>query len=146
MRVSVVYAQNMSKDFDKWNENKKAIENRPFQENVHERDIWWASIGINVGSEQDGKNEYYERPVLILRRFSRKVVLTIPLTSKPKSDPYHFHFISNNKPCSVILSQLKLLSTKRLRRFIGKISKEDFELLMVTLVSNIFHKNDSRPL
>jgi len=36
-----------------------------------EREIWWASLGANIGYEQDGKHENFERPVLVLKKFSR---------------------------------------------------------------------------
>ncbi|MEK9183120.1 MAG: hypothetical protein AAB849_01275 [Patescibacteria group bacterium] len=28
-----------------------------------EGEIWWASLGINIGHEQDGKNQNFERPI-----------------------------------------------------------------------------------
>lgn len=30
-----------------------------------EGEMWWASLGANIGHEQDGKNETFERPILI---------------------------------------------------------------------------------
>jgi len=47
----------IDKNFDSWNEPKKLLHtsvksNRLF----HEGDIWWCSVGLNIGSEQDGKN------------------------------------------------------------------------------------------
>ena len=54
------------KDFDSWNKEKKGLENVGHDIlSFHEREIWWCSIGINLGDEQDGKNELFERPVLI---------------------------------------------------------------------------------
>ena len=63
------------KDFNGWNIEKQNIESTkkdtlPF----HEREIWWCSIGINLGDEQDGKNELYERPVLVIKKFNNKVL------------------------------------------------------------------------
>ncbi len=51
-----------------------------------EREIWWAGIGSNVGHEEDGKNKGFERPVLILKKFNKYLVLIIPLSSKIKTD------------------------------------------------------------
>ena len=62
------------KDFDSWNTEKKQLEE--FGPDVlifHEREIWWCSIGVNLGDEQDGKNELFERPVLVVRKFNRKL-------------------------------------------------------------------------
>ena len=59
----------MEKDFDKWNELKKKIDTREdIEENeifIKNRQIWWCSIGLNVGSEQNGHGEVFERPVLV---------------------------------------------------------------------------------
>jgi len=32
---------------------------------VSEREIWWASVGENVGSEINGKSALFSRPVII---------------------------------------------------------------------------------
>jgi mRNA interferase MazF len=31
-------------------------------------EIWWCSIGENIGSEMYGKGEFYRRPVLVIRK------------------------------------------------------------------------------
>jgi DDE superfamily endonuclease len=38
------------------------------------------------------KHDDFERPVLILRKFNRDAVLVVPLTSRPKENPYHAIF------------------------------------------------------
>lgn len=49
------------KDFNQWNKEKKGLENVGHDILAfHEREIWWCSIGINLGDEQDGKNELFE--------------------------------------------------------------------------------------
>lgn len=57
-----------------------------------EREIWWRSIGTNIGTEEDGKNAHFERPVLVLRKFNRDIFLGLPLTSTRKDHRYHFHY------------------------------------------------------
>ena len=47
----------MEKDFDKWNESKKVIHHNNEDKFYHEREVWWCSLGINIGFEQDGKDE-----------------------------------------------------------------------------------------
>ena len=51
---------------------------------MHEREIWWCSLGVNVGHEEDGKNEQFERPALILKKWSNKTVIILPMTTKTK--------------------------------------------------------------
>ena len=47
------------KNFDTWNKEKKNLENVGHDTLAfHEREIWWCSIGFNLGDEQDGKMSY----------------------------------------------------------------------------------------
>ncbi len=43
----------------------------------------WCSIGINVGDEEDGKNELYERPVLVIKKFNASAANMIILVYNP---------------------------------------------------------------
>ncbi len=61
----------MYKDFDNWNEKKKAIEGRFSNIIFRERDIWWCSVGINVGNESCGKGKDFQRPVIILKKLNQ---------------------------------------------------------------------------
>ncbi len=58
-----------TKHFQEWIILKERLELRidaaPF---VNEGEIWWASIGENVGFEISGKSERFSRPVLIFRK------------------------------------------------------------------------------
>ncbi len=117
----------MKKDFDKWNNWKKELENT--QSNFyHERDIRWCSLGVNIGFEQDGTSSLYQRPVLILKGFSRNVCLVVPLTTSKKKNPFHFcvGFIKGQK-ASVILSQIRLIDTKRLHDRLAILDEDKFE-------------------
>ena len=71
----------MQKDFDTWNLQKKQINNKHRRITFHEREIWWCSLGLNIGFEQDGKNYLYERPVLVIRKFNKHTLWILPLTS-----------------------------------------------------------------
>ncbi len=42
-----------------------------------EKEIWWASLGVNIGYEQDGKNRNFERPVLVLKKFNKNILLAL---------------------------------------------------------------------
>ena len=104
------------KNFDKWNSLKKELHkkrNIPF---FHEREIWWCALGLNIGFEEDGKNENFERPVLIVRVFSREVLWVLPMTSQNKEGKYYYKFYYKSCKYFVILSQLRLISSRRLLR------------------------------
>ncbi len=117
----------MQKDFDKWNEIKKNTNSleKPKKFYFHEREIWWCSLGVNIGYEQDGKNENFERPVLILKKFNRDIAVIVPLTSVIKNNLYHHKLKTSGS--FVILSQIRLISAKRLLRKIENISENEFK-------------------
>jgi mRNA interferase MazF len=106
----------MQKDFDRWNDTKKQIEQSHFTEFVHMREVWWCSLGVNVGAEENGNEEFFERPVLILNKFNSDMVLAIPMSTTIKRTPYHFVIPYNDTQVALLLSQLRLVSTKRLKR------------------------------
>jgi mRNA interferase MazF len=115
------------KDFDRWNTRKKKIHNAPFRSYVHEREVWWCALGLNIGFEQDGKNDLFERPVLVLRKFSADVVLAVPLTSRERKGLYYLTVPYDGQKASLILSQLRLISTKRLLRRMYRMSGTHFK-------------------
>jgi len=118
------------KEFDRWNFLKKKIDSNNKKIFYHEREIWWSSLGVNIGSEEDGKNELYERPILIVNGFGLEMCRIIPLTSKSKSDKFHFkiNYLENTEGY-LILSQMKTISTKRLTRKMCRLNKEQFNTL-----------------
>lgn len=115
------------KDFDNWNNQKKII-NGLSDKFYHERDIWWCVLGINIGSEQDGTGIGYQRPVLIIKSFGQHTCLIAPLTTSNKQHPYRFPIGTvARKKSAVILSQLRLIDTKRLVNKIVRLDKYLFE-------------------
>lgn len=93
-----------------------------------EREIWWASLGANIGYEQNGKHETFERPVLILKIFNRHILWIVPLTRSEKDgNKYYFQLEQNGEDSFVILSQLKVISSKRLFRKMRTIRWNEFK-------------------
>ncbi|MCX6731808.1 MAG: hypothetical protein NTX55_02350, partial [Candidatus Parcubacteria bacterium] len=77
----------MEKDFDRWNEKKKKIHNRTDAPFFHKREIWWCSLGVNIGFEQDGSSIEYYRPIIILKGMSKQTCFVIPLTASSRPHP-----------------------------------------------------------
>lgn len=124
----------MSKDFDSWNNLKKNINDRnPIY--VSERDVWFCSVGLNVGSEQDGKNEAYERPVLVVKKITPNTFIGVPLTSNKKKGSWYTPIDSMNS--SVIITQIKLFDTRRLTRKMRSIPISEFETVKEAIKSYI---------
>lgn len=93
---------------------------------VHPREVWWCSLGVNIGSEIDGKNEGYERPVLVLRVYSRETLVILPITGKRKDNRFHCEVELGSRPVWVALTQVRVISNRRLLRKFDTISIEDF--------------------
>lgn len=100
------------------------------------RDIWWASLGVNIGSEEDGKNNNFERPVLVLKKFNEHLALIAPLSSKLKENNQYYHkilIISYNN--SVMISQIRIMSVKRLIRKMGRLDPVQFKEVIEKLMN-----------
>jgi len=117
----------MKKDFNNWNNKKIEIDHSSNRVFYHEREVWWCSTGLNVGFEQDGKGENFSRPVLIIKGFNKNVFLSVPITTKAKDGKYYHRVdLGDNTPRKVILSQIRLLDSKRLQEKITMIPEEQF--------------------
>ena len=125
----------MQKDFDSWNNRKKHIDNQSqYLPLYHEREIRWCRLGINIGFEEDGTGKEYSRPVLVLKGFSRQVCLIIPLTTSVKKNPYNVPIGNvDGKKAAAIVSQLRLIDTKRLDKHIITLDQEMFQIIRKTV-------------
>lgn len=110
-------------DYNEWNECKQKITVRE-SPLFHEREVWITSIGLNIGTEINGKQQLFVRPVLVLRKLNRHQFIGVPLTTKPQN-PIHsvglakVHFLARESVC--ICTHLRTFSSKRLQRRLGKI-------------------------
>jgi mRNA interferase MazF len=118
----------MEKDFDAWNIKKKAIDFNSSRIFCYPREIWWCSIGVNIGFEQNGTGEHFDRPVIVIRNFGKNAFWGAFLTSKMKSGPYYFPIgIIEGRSASVILSQIRFIDTKRLIKKSGVLEEGAFK-------------------
>lgn len=123
------------KDFAGWAERKVYIQRRRGLPYFHEREIWWASIGHNIGSEEDGKGQKYLRPVLVMRKFNQNLFWGIPLSSRHRKGQYYAPAFYRNKLDTVLLSQLRAFDSKRLIERLGKIDELNFVQIQLGLVA-----------
>lgn len=123
----------MQRDFQKWHLLKSKIDmdhNAPL---FREQEIWWCSLGINIGSEEDGKGKDYLRPILITRKFNKNIFYGLPITSRERDDIFHTPIHTKNVYGSVIMSQMRLIDAKRLSHRMGKITEKDFNAIIKKL-------------
>ena len=124
----------MQKDFDKWNSKKKFVNDTERVPFFHEREIWFCFLGANVGFEQDGQGEDFQRPVVIIRKFNNEICWAVPLSKTKKRGKYYFTFPFDTQTTSAaILSQIKLIDAHRLSRKIGALDEVNFKMLIEKL-------------
>jgi mRNA-degrading endonuclease toxin of MazEF toxin-antitoxin module len=124
----------MKKDFKKWHLKKETLndeKNRPF---FREAEVWFCSIGVNVGFEQDGAGGNFLRPVVVIKKFNNEVFWALPLTKRKKKGPYYFSFKLNSKISTAILSQVRLIDSKRLYYKIGVLTVEELKTIRKCLM------------
>ncbi len=98
---------------------------------VSEGEIWWASLGENVGAEINGKSQYFSRPVIILRKLSHNFYFVIPVTSQIKSGNWYVTVKQENKEMMACLHQARSIDYRRLSNKIGELDESDFEKIKV---------------
>ena len=108
---------------------KKAVNAKTNRITFKERDVWWCKLGVNVGDEEDGKGSNSSRPVLVLKKFSQKLFVAIPLSTQIKDKDYYHKFEFKGKLQSVILTQIRLLDSKRLYAIMGRVASPDFKII-----------------
>ena len=118
------------KDYSIWHNQKTDIENNVTRPFFHLRAVWFCTLGLTVGYEQDGRGDEFLRPVVIIKKFNNEVLWVVPLTTREKSGKYYYSFkLEDQTTSTAILSQLKLIDSKRLRYKIGNINQVDFKEL-----------------
>lgn len=126
----------MKKDFDTWNGKKKFIEENHRLVYAYPREVWWCSLGINIGAEIDGKNEHFERPVIVLKVYNKETMLVLPVTTKEKKDAFHFETKMGERTVWVKLTQARVISNKRLLRKLDVLDEKQFTVLKETFTSS----------
>jgi coenzyme F420-0:L-glutamate ligase len=127
--------------FNKWNEKKKLIDSLKKKKSFYVKDIWWAQIGQNIGSESVGKGNSFLRPVLIVRRVYGSAAIVIPLTSKEKTGDYYYNFVdTNGKRQCALLTQIRYLDAKRLEYRNSRISTVELKNIKASF-SSMINKN-----
>lgn len=114
-------------DFDSWSALKERLHNQQKVKLFTEAEVWWCSIGLNIGYELYGKNVLYTRPVLILRKYSNRTFFGLPLTSKRKNRTSYYHCPFGGRDGSVILEQGRTMDAKRLEKRMGELSANKFK-------------------
>ena len=114
--------------FDAWCPVKQSLTARTKVAPTVEREIWWCSIGFNVGGESYGKGPRFTRPVLILKKLNYATFIGIPMSTKLKvRDDYHI-LTFDGKDVALMLGEIRKFDSRRLADKMGILSEEKFKL------------------
>lgn len=94
---------------------------------VSERDIWWISLGENVGSEMNGKGDRFSRPALILKKLAHGFYLVAPTTTKENKGTWYVRVQLDEQDEYVCLNQIRTIDYRRLHSKLGQIDTNDFK-------------------
>jgi mRNA interferase MazF len=126
----------MEKDFDTWNLFKKELDvskNKLFRE----KEIWWCSVGVNVGSEQHSLTADFSRPVLVFKKWSSNTFWGIPLTTKIKDLEFRYEFYIGEIHNQALITQMRCFDSKRLIRRLETMDDVLFREIQELLVGYI---------
>ena len=130
--------------FDIWNEEKKLITAKNSDNfYVNKKEIWYVKLGINIGSESNGK-KYFRRPVLVLKKVW-SMFFVAPLTTKWKENKFYYTLQNTTYTSAhferdisrVQLSQVRMIDKKRFLHLLGTVSKEDFQEIKSLIIELI---------
>ena len=116
----------MEKDFDNWNTTKKDLEKLEKEFLFKQGDIWWCSVGLNVGTESCGKGDSFRRPVLVLKKLSAHAFIGIPLSTQKKEGSWFCDISILGDIQYVLLYQIRMFSTNRFQRRLTTLDDGDF--------------------
>ena len=115
---------------------KRFLEWIGFKQRLHEKehqpplvskaDLWWASVGENIGSEINGKSEQFSRPVIIYKKLSHGFYFVIPTTTKERDGSWYVSFRHQDRQVVACLHQARAMDYRRLSSKLGTLDDEDF--------------------
>lgn len=112
--------------YDDWSIKKKELTRVDREVLFKEGEIWWCSLGLNIGTETYGKGPEFKRPVLIFKRLSSQNCLILPITSKAKNGSWFIEVDCLGEKRWVMLHQIRMINLKRLKSRIAVASGFDF--------------------
>lgn len=136
-----------SKNFDSWNVLKKQLDERERTGHFGAREVWWCYVGVNIGREQGGHDEGFERPVLVIKGFGTDLFWGVLLSTKIKpSNRYYLPLKHDGIMFSAIISQLRLMDTRRLIRKMYVLEPTGFKEIQLRLIQELANIKSDPPM
>jgi len=133
----------MEKDYRRWHEVKRVLNGAGIQK-FDEGDVWWTSVGCNMGNEEDGKGDKFSRPVLVVCKFNSEFLYGVPMSTVMKSGLYYLSVTLNGQKRNALLSQLRAYDARRLLKRVGSVHHRDLMRARVGLCEIIRRERSSK--
>jgi len=102
---------------------------------VKEQDLWWVSLGENVGSEINGKSDLFSRPALVMKKLSNTLFLVAPTTTKLRQGSWYVQIKFADRVTNVCLQQIRVIDYRRLSNRMGKIDANDYKAVKYAFIN-----------
>lgn len=113
--------------FEDWLKLKTFLFHKDNRVIFKQGEIWWCSLGFNIGEEIFGKGEKFTRPVLIFKKLTANSFMGLPLTTHGKDGSWYVKIETRGVRRWALLNQARILDKKRLTNKLDSISRTDFE-------------------
>jgi mRNA interferase MazF len=133
--------------YDDWNEKKQELQVSGDTKILYfnEGDIWWCSLGINLGDETFGKGEDFRRPILIIKKLSNDLCIALPITSQSKKGTWFVDIVLQGEANWVMLHQIRMLHKKRFQIKMAELTREEFSRVKEKLEQLLKLSSDNHP-
>ena len=119
----------MEKNFDAWNEKKKTLNKNKRTLLFKAGEIWWCSLGLNIGEEVYGKGQNFRRPAVILKKLSSNSCVVVPTSTQKREGSWYHYLCVQNKDQWALMNQVRFISANRLYVRESTLSRDEFEAL-----------------
>ncbi|MCX6733815.1 MAG: type II toxin-antitoxin system PemK/MazF family toxin [Candidatus Peregrinibacteria bacterium] len=118
----------MYKKFTDWIGLKEKLhEKMNIVPRIHEGDIWWASLGENIGWEINGKSKDFTRPVIIYKKLAHGFYFVIPATTKTRSGTWYVHYRYRSTDAIACIHQARAIDYRRFYSKVGELDNNNFQ-------------------
>ncbi len=107
-----------------------------------EGEVWWCSLGENIGTEINGKSRLFSRPVLIYKKLGTYSFLGIPMTSQSKKGSWYVPIKLFSKTSVVLLHQSRNFDYRRLSSKLIQIDDEDWKKVCAGFENLYTHRKE----
>lgn len=123
------------KNFKQWWIKKENVHKKNNSIYPKEREIWFVHRWINIWYESDWK-WWFLRPVIVVKKIW-SLFFFVTLTTKHKNNNFHYLLkdVDFDVQSSVMLSQWRIIDSKRFSHNIWRVGKKEF-----TKIKNLMNK------